>query len=218
MLHIVYLDESGDLGWTFSFPYRTGGSSRFLTLAYLIIPEKLVHLPTRLVKSVYNKYGYDRMDEHKGHQFSLIEKEQVSNEVVKLLKMHPDLILGAITVNKTRVQDHIRSDPNKLYNYMMKLSILPKVVGLETVKIIGDERNIKVANGRNCVDYLQTTLWFELNTPTVIEECQQASHKNKNLIFIDWIANIVWSRYEDNSTIPFNVILPFLKNETLFFR
>ncbi|WMN84132.1 DUF3800 domain-containing protein [Vibrio parahaemolyticus] len=37
----IYLDESGDLGWTFDSPYRRGGSSRYLTIASLIVsPEK----------------------------------------------------------------------------------------------------------------------------------------------------------------------------------
>lgn len=38
---IIYLDESGDLGFNFSAPFRTGGSSRFLTIGALSVdPEK----------------------------------------------------------------------------------------------------------------------------------------------------------------------------------
>lgn len=35
----VYFDESGDLGWSFDKPYGAGGSSRYLTIAFLIIPK-----------------------------------------------------------------------------------------------------------------------------------------------------------------------------------
>jgi len=35
----VFLDESGDLGWNFEHPFRMGGSSRFLTLAFLVVDE-----------------------------------------------------------------------------------------------------------------------------------------------------------------------------------
>lgn len=34
----VYLDESGDLGWVLDKPYRNGGSSRFMTIAFVACP------------------------------------------------------------------------------------------------------------------------------------------------------------------------------------
>jgi hypothetical protein len=34
---LIYLDESGELGWKFDAPYRKGGSSRYLTIASLVI-------------------------------------------------------------------------------------------------------------------------------------------------------------------------------------
>jgi hypothetical protein len=39
----LYLDESGDLGWTLDKPYQAGGSSRYLTIATLIIPKTISH-------------------------------------------------------------------------------------------------------------------------------------------------------------------------------
>jgi hypothetical protein len=51
----VYLDESGDLGWTFDKPYRHGGSSRYLTISVLIVPKDLSHLPKRILKKSINK-------------------------------------------------------------------------------------------------------------------------------------------------------------------
>ena len=47
----VYLDESGDLGFTFR--RRGKGSSRYLTIACLLIPKKLSHLPKRIVRDLY---------------------------------------------------------------------------------------------------------------------------------------------------------------------
>lgn len=35
----IFLDESGDLGWTFNKPNRAGGSSRFITIAGIVIDE-----------------------------------------------------------------------------------------------------------------------------------------------------------------------------------
>lgn len=49
----LYIDESGDLGFTFDKPYRIGGSSRYLTIAFLLVPKELSHLPKRVVKKLY---------------------------------------------------------------------------------------------------------------------------------------------------------------------
>jgi len=50
---IIYLDESGELGWNFTKPYGFGGSSRFLSITFLIIPEEKRHLTKRIVRKVY---------------------------------------------------------------------------------------------------------------------------------------------------------------------
>jgi len=38
----VYVDESGDLGWEFAQPFRQGGSSRYLTIASLLVPKTFI--------------------------------------------------------------------------------------------------------------------------------------------------------------------------------
>jgi hypothetical protein len=54
----LYLDESGDLGWSFS-GIGKGNSSRFLTLAFMLVPADKRHLPKRIVKDMYEAYGWD---------------------------------------------------------------------------------------------------------------------------------------------------------------
>ncbi|MBF4102116.1 DUF3800 domain-containing protein [Gallibacterium anatis] len=48
----VYLDESGDLGWKFDAPYRQGGSSRYLTIAAIVINHDKRHILKRLMKDL----------------------------------------------------------------------------------------------------------------------------------------------------------------------
>jgi len=55
---IIYLDESGDLGWKFTAPYRNGGSSRHLTIASLAVSPPNKHRPKRLVKKLYTKFNW----------------------------------------------------------------------------------------------------------------------------------------------------------------
>lgn len=55
---LVYLDESGDTGWTFTHPFRHGGSSRFLCLAFMFLPESDRKLPKKIISGLYAKYGW----------------------------------------------------------------------------------------------------------------------------------------------------------------
>jgi hypothetical protein len=58
LLMQVYLDESGDTGWQLSLPYRAGGSSRFLCLAFLFAPRPLSRLARQIIVDLYVKYGW----------------------------------------------------------------------------------------------------------------------------------------------------------------
>ena len=111
----VYLDESGDLGFSFDRPYRQGGSSRYLTICALIIPKKLCPLPKRIVKKIYKKNRKPRNYEIKGKDLSQEDIIFVIEQILRLVKIHSSIKIIAITVNKNKVKDHIRSDPNKLY-------------------------------------------------------------------------------------------------------
>lgn len=64
--------------------------------------------------------------------------------VTDLLTRYPEIKLDVITVNKVNVQDHIRQDSNKLYNYMLGL-VIPDYVSQEgNFTLVTDERSIKV--------------------------------------------------------------------------
>ena len=213
----VYLDEAGDLGWSFQLPYRNGGSSRYLTISYLIIPVNAVHLPERLVRDTYKKFNFKTTKEKKGKDLKPQQLEYVALETVKMLKNNPDFKIGAITVKKERVMPHIRLDANKLYNYMIGISVLDKIDKFPNVELVRDERTIKVASGNSCVDYLQIKLWFHRNSITILKDSPQCSHTNMNLIFVDWICSIVWSHYEDANSRYFQLIQPAISADKLYF-
>lgn len=213
----VYLDESGDLGWKFDAPYRKGGSSRYLTIAYAIIPQDKNILINRFVKDIYYRFNIPFSKELKATHMSIDQKLIVASKTIDFLNKNTDFLLGAITVSKERVMTHIRTDANKLYNYMIGQSILPKICNSPSVSLVRDNRTIKVQSGNSCIDYLQTKLWFEYSSPTLLKDLPTDSHTNKCLIFIDWMTNFVWSYYEDKSSKPFEMLSRKLINQTLFF-
>lgn len=213
----VYLDESGDLGWILDKPYRGGGSSRYLTIAFVVCPSEKKHLLQRIVKDVYIHTKFNPKKELKGSSLSVADKCFFAEKVRKLVSMNPDIIVGAITVNKSKVQSHIREDANKLYNYMIRLAVLPMIKNQPFVNLIRDNKTIKVKSGNSLIDYLQTTLWFELSSCTKVVDIPSDSKRVKNLIFIDWLNNLIWGRYEDNNTKPYEILKNIITSKKLFF-
>ncbi len=213
----LFLDESGDLGWKFDKPYQFGGSSRYLTIATLIIPKTLSHLPKRIVKKIYSKRKQSTSLEIKGNTLSDKEKDYFIKKTIALLKKQPSIQLSVITVRKENVREHIRSDANKLYNYMVNFAILDKISTYPIVNFTPDPRTIKIASGNSLIDYLQTKLWFELNSATKLIYNPMESGKSLNLQFIDFISHIIWKKYEHKEHKFYGQIKLSVSEKHLFF-
>lgn len=213
----VYLDESGDLGWTLDKPFGSGGSSRYLSIATLIVPKTISHLPKRIIKKTYKERKQHTSKELKGHELTKEERIKFAERVRSLVTREPAIQISVITVKKKNVQPHIRTDANKLYNYMIKFALLEKIKTVPHVDFIPDPRTLKVQSGNSQIDYLQTTLWFEYNSSTVLNHAPMESQRNLNLQFTDFIANIVWRFYEFNRSEGFNILKKHLFLKHLFF-
>jgi hypothetical protein len=96
----LYLDESGDLGFNFDKPYRYGGSSRHLTIAFLLLPKELSHLPKRIIKKLYQRKKQPTSRELKGPELTSKDRLFLANKIFTLLTDHPSIEAFAITVYK----------------------------------------------------------------------------------------------------------------------
>lgn len=213
----LYLDESGDLGWMFEKPFQFGGSSRHLTIATLIIPKNLSHIPKRIVKKIYKKRKQPTNIEIKGNSLSDGEKDKFLSLVSSLFIRQPSIQASIITVKKENVQSHIRADANKLYNYMVNFAVVDKIKSYPVVNFIPDPRTIKIASGNSLVDYLQIKLWFELNVSTNLIYRPLESKASLNLQFVDFICHIIWRRYEYGEYKFYSKIKPYISEKHLFF-
>lgn len=214
----IFLDESGDLGWIFDKPYRAGGSSRFLTLAFLLVDKSTHNYPRRMVRKFRQHYRMKSSREVKGSALTQKQLIHFAQDTVKLLTSIEGISVRAITVMKENVREHIRSDPNKLYNYMINLCILDLIGDEEIVYFTPDPRSIKVTSGDSMIDYLQTQLWFEKKVEAKLIETPHESHSNLNLQFIDVIAHLVWAHHEDKQSAAYNIIAPKVPCKNLFFH
>lgn len=212
---IIYVDESGDLGWQFGQPFRAGGSSRYLTVAILVLPLRHRRRCKQVITGLYRKYGW--RSEKKAADATDSQKALFCGLAVDLLKRYPEIKLDIITVRKANVQPHIRQDSNKLYNYMLGLVIPDYVTQEKSFDLITDERSIKVKSLNSLKDYLQVKLWFDIGCATVVNHHPADSSQNYSLQFVDWVAHCVWSNYEDGNDTFFNILRPVIKTRPLFF-
>ena len=214
---IIYLDESGDLGWTFSAPYRQGGSSRYLTLASLCIPPEKKHIPKRIISDLYRKFHWSVSKEKKWSDMSQSARTEFAKSAVAMCNAHADICIHAIIVKKENVGEHIRRDPNKLYNYMIRLSLLDRIAAYDEVTMVPDPRSIKVESGNSLHDYLQTELWFTKSVKTKLLTRPVDSKSCRGIQFSDMVAGLVQTRFEDRFFDDIRILVPKLRLNRLFF-
>jgi uncharacterized protein DUF3800 len=214
----IFIDESGDLGWNFALPYREGGSSRYLTIGSLCIPPPKDHLARRIVWDLYNKFKWNTKKEKKWAEMSDSSRLEFAQSAKKLAETHDDIHFHAITVKKKNVMDHIRKDPNKLYNYMVRLSLLDRMSGHDSVTLMPDPRSIKVESGNSLEDYLQLELWFGRKVKTLIHTKTKYSHQCEEIQFVDFLSGVVRSFHEDGEKTNLDILGPRIRQIRLYFR
>lgn len=214
---IIFLDESGDLGWNFTAPYRNGGSSRHLTISALEVPIESKDFPKRVVRKMYDKFKRPPADEMKWSSMSADERKHFAVLAGDLCTKHSEIILHAIVVQKANVLAHIRSDGNKLYNYMIKLALLDRMAKYDVVTMVPDPRSIRVKSGNSLHDYLQTELWFTKKANTNLITNPLDSKTCLGLQFADMVAGVVQTRFEDNESTNFQTMSHCLRLNRLFF-
>lgn len=218
MTLLIYADESGDLGWSFDRSYGHGGSSRYLTIFAVSVPLGLEHHLERVMKHLYKSSGWsDHKKEKKWTDTPLKARTTFATEAAKLAEKHPEIRYHAITVYKQNVQPHIRSDENKLYNYMIKLLLVQHMAEHDHVTFCPDPRSIKVESGNSLHDYLQTELWFSEGVATQLETVRQYSHNCKCLQFADMMAGVVQSRFEQDRSDWWDIVQAHISFKTLYF-
>ena len=213
----IYLDESGDLGWNFDFPYRARGSSRHLTIASVSVPDSLNHMPARTVRKLARRFNWDAKKEKKWSSMSPEERVAFAKSALSLLGKCDQISLHSITVFKENVMEHMREDPNKLYNYMVKLSLAKHMAKHTEVRFFPDNRAIKVESGNSLNDYLSINLTFELNAITKLKTESADSASNPNIQFADMLAGLVQHHFEDGNSEAWKLLAPFISSKKLYF-
>lgn len=219
MEYDVYFDESGDLGWTLDKPYRKGGSSRYFTIAYIIIPTESIKHITRFIRKFHKERG-GSYKEIKGADFRKRRAKSTSRNIVNnFLALSEETTIGVVTVKKSNVPVRMLGTGNDevLYNHMVKVGIASRVAGFEKVNIIPDKRSVPSGSQNSCSDLIKNELWLYLQSNVRVSYEPQESHNKDGLMFIDWIANFIWRNYEDGNDEAYQILKPYIQEDLLFF-
>ncbi len=200
MRTLIYLDESGDLGFCLDKPYQKGGSSRMLSLAAICIPEHKAKYVQRIVRAIYQKRKRPLKNELKSVDLNTADKALFLQLTTKLLSEHPDIQIRSITVHKRYVDKRFHKDPNVLYNYMVKLLLLKPICQAPYVDFMPDRRSERVNTKWNMAEYLNQMIYeASIEQVVVNKSCRVSpmdSAKCLELQFIDFYAGLVWAMYE----------------------
>lgn len=222
MRTLIYLDESGDLGFTLHKPYQKGGSSRMLTLSALCVPENKAKYIGRIVRAIYQKRKRPQSNELKSVDLNTADKALFLQLTQKLLDNHKDIHILSITINKSKVSNRLIQDPNVLYNYLVKQLLLDMICACEFVDFMPDRRSERINSKWNMNEYLNQMIQeTSLIRPIINKGCTitpMDSSKCLELQFIDFFAGLVWASYEFNDPKMKEFMLKNqLNNQQLFF-
>ena len=218
----IYLDESGDCGWSFDKPLRNGGSSRYLTLAAVIVPVDKTHVISSVVRSIYRKRKRSQQSEIKSTELSKKEREAFVRDVLTIQRKHSDIKFIAITVRKENVKSNLRQDPNRFYNYVMKLLLLDYMMQYEHIQLLPDARSVKTSFQNSLDVYLKNMIVdrvansdFDKPIPK-LETTPCESKHHLEIQFADILASLFWAKHEYNSETV-NPIVFSCHHKSLYF-
>lgn len=194
---LIYLDESGDLGFS-------EGSSKVFVISFVTMDRGTSLKLKRKVKKVKEKRKIPLGGELKASK----SKHSLRVDILSAISSLP-VEIRSITVKKHKINESLRGDTNILYNYMVNLIMVPylKGAGFNEVEIVADLRITKVAKGLRFSDYLKYKLIFEQKVYDMKLNIQFLDSLRSNCLqAVDFVAHSVFRKHEVGDARYFRII------------
>lgn len=191
----IFLDESGCLGWTLNHPYGKGGSSRYLVLAAVCIPDGKDKHVERIIRPLYKQRQRARHHELKSTELSNHERTQVARDIITLSQKHPDITFHAIIAEKSNVNNALSTRTEALYNHMAEQMLGGVMVNYSDIDFYPDARTLKPKDKNALHNYLETRLAIAGHCPKVTTIPSESGNFFQ-IQCADILASIVWAQYE----------------------
>ncbi|WP_460030827.1 DUF3800 domain-containing protein [Megalodesulfovibrio paquesii] len=204
----MYIDESGDLGWKFDAPYKKGGSSRFFTVSAIVVSHDNAKYLGRLAKDMHRRKAWEKGTELKGHHLDMADRVHVANKLAGLAR-RGRIKLFATTIEKQFVRANIRDNQDVLYNITVKGMLLQLAMQHKQVALFPDNRSIKMKYANGLELYFKSCL-AETDSETKLTCRFLESVSNKSVQVADYLAHLVWRRYEQQDRSAFDILYPHM--------
>lgn len=196
----IFLDESGDLGWTLSKPRLQGGSSRFIVLAAITVPSGLNKHIERIITGFYKSRGRPHSNELKSTALNGHERKSFAKALTKLKEKHSAFSFHAVVAEKSNVIHALSNKTEVLYTHMAEQMLHQTIALYPSVDFYPDARTVKPKDKNALHNYLETRLAIAGHTVDIrTHPSESGSHKE--IQAADILASIVWAKYEENSTL-----------------
>lgn len=217
-----FLDESGDLGWTLDLPFGAGGSSQHLTIATISSDiESLKHIG-RFIKKLKIEFGFKAKDEMKWFDLNEDQRLIFAQKANKLLNTHDGLKCYAIILAKRGVNPNVRNEKQFLYNYLIKESLISKIVTYPKVTLIPDPQGIAPNSGSPLHQYIQHAAFEHaiLNgeTTTNVGFKQSDSKAETGIQFADLLSGVIQQHYEGINSNYLEELKQHIEIKELYFH
>lgn len=202
MHRTLYLDESGDLGFS-------PDSSQYLVVCFLSTAEP--NALKRVVRRAKRRLGIPAYVELKGHRLTWPQRKVVLTAIARL-----GLSIHTIAVQKANVFHRLRDDQNLIYNYAAHFPFLAhvKTGGFTSVTVVVDQRTKKILSGGMEIDrYLKMKTWAEEGLDVEIQFEHVDSNSSLGVQGVDVVANAIGRKYEKGHCCGYNIVAAKIKYE-----
>lgn len=198
----IFMDESGDLGFSFS----KKGTSQYFVITLLFTDNK--RALEKIVKKTFLDLPLKVREKHPGCLHATQEKPPTR---IKLLSRLNQLDISIITIylNKKKVYTKLHDEKHVLYNYVTNI-LLDRVYTkkliptLDTIELIASQRETNKFLNANFKQYLQSQI--EQNHKIKISITITPSHSEKGLQAVDFACWAIYRRIERGDDSYSNLI------------
>lgn len=216
---IIYLDESGDLG----FDWSKAKTSRYFVISLLVCDGKHIQDGFRkaVTRTLKNKINHRKTKKRIVHELKGEETELKIKEYFQRHAPNDGWRIYSVTLNKSRVNPDLQTKQGKkkLYNFLARF-ILEKVIFPESIPIV----NLVVDRCKNTDEikdfnqYVENQLQAILPLETRLYISHEASHENPGLQAVDMYCWGIARKDDRNDRDWYNLYRDKIAFETVYLQ
>jgi len=208
-INFVYLDESGDLGFS-------KGSSKYFVICFIAMDSKTNLMLERKIKTIKQKRKLRRSVEIKASDSSNSLRMNVLSEICTL-----PIKIYSITTNKQGVYENLRENTNILYNYITNLILIPYIEQekIDNIRIIADLRINRISKGMRFGNYLKYKIFYEKGPCNKKLDIKYLDSFSSNALqAVDYVAFAFFRKYERGQNKYYEILKErIIEDKNLYF-